>query len=435
MFSPKDVYKQSRVLYIIEAALEYFISMSFESVYLCRLTAFLGFSDTLTGILTAFVSLGATFQIFALFIAKERNVKGMVTAGHIISQLFFCLCYFIPFFAISAKAKVALFVVILLFAYVIHNLIHPFKISWYMSLIEDAKRGRFTALKETVSLLGGMAFSYALGYIIDSCTVAGRLKAIAFLVIGFIMVAFTLIHSFTLVFSKEKAEVVYNKKTSLKGVWEILSDKKLLIILPVSVLWNVAMYFTRPFLGTYQEQELQFTAQLSSIIIIAGSLLRAVFAHPFGKIADKSSFANMLVICMVIEIASFFIMAFTTPVLHTEFLYWLHFALYCIGMAGINSATINLIYDYVKKEKITCALAVNTSLAGLIGFLATLMASPVVSTIQANGNTLFGLTVYAQQVLSFVSGIIAVGILLYLIFVVKKIDKNKDNDSGDNKEE
>ena len=147
----KDIYKKSRLLYIIEATLEYFISMAFTEVYICRLTAFLGFSDSMTGILTSFISLGATFQIFALFIGKERNVKGMVTAGHIISQLLFCLCYFIPFFTVQKEVKATLFIVALLAAYIIHYIIHPFKISWYMSLIDNSKRGEFTATKEIVN--------------------------------------------------------------------------------------------------------------------------------------------------------------------------------------------------------------------------------------------------------------------------------------------
>ena len=424
----KDEYKISRFLYILEATLEYFISMAFTEVYICRLTAFLGFSDGMTGILISFMSLGATFQILALLIGKERNVKGMVTVGHIISQLFFCLCYFIPFFTVSAEIKIAIFIAVLLVAYMVHNLIHPFKISWYMSLVDDKKRGRFTAIKEIVSLIGGMGFSYVLGYIIDSNTLDGELQSMAFVIIGVIMLYFTAFHSATLIFSKEKTEVVYNKKLSIKGLKEILLDKKLLMIIPIAVLWAIANYFSRPFMGTYQKTELQFSAQMSSIIIIAGSLARVLFATPFGKIADKSSFSNMLIVCMVIEAIAFLTMVFATPLLHTEFLYWIYYILYCVGMAGINSATINLIYDYIDKDKITGALAIKTSLAGIIGFIATLIATPIVTSIQSQGNQIFGMTVYAQQLLSLISCIITIGIIFYLVFVVKKADRAKQEE-------
>ena len=426
IITEKDIYQKSRLLYIIEATLEYFIAMAFGEVYICRLTEYLGFSDSLTGILTGFVSLGATFQIFALFIGKERSVKGLVTAGHIISQLFFCLCYFIPYFEIPTELKITLFIVILLSAYMIHNAIHPFKIAWYMSLVDNKKRGTFTATKEIVSLVTGMAFSYLLGWIVDSNTVDGEVQTLAFLIIGLMLVGFTVFHSITLVFSKEKKETVYNKKTSAKELGKILLDKKLLLIIPISIVWSIATHFSRPFMGTYQKSELGFTAQISSIIVIVGSFSRALISRPFGKFADKYTFTNMLIVCMGIEAVAFILMALATPVLHTEFLYVIFYALYSIGMAGINSATINLYYDYVDKDKITRALALKTSLAGIIGFIATLAASPIVTAIQANNNQVFGMTIYAQQLLSFVSCLITIGIILYLIFVVKKADRAKD---------
>ena len=203
-------------------------------------------------------------------------------------------------------------------------------------------------------------------------------------------------------------------------------DKKLLLIIPISIVWSIATHFSRPFMGTYQKSELGFTAQISSIIVIVGSFSRALISRPFGKFADKYTFTNMLIVCMGIEAVAFIMMALATPVLHTEFLYVIFYMLYSIGMAGINSATINLYYDYVDKDKITRALALKTSLAGIIGFVATLLASPIVTAIQANNNQVFGMTIYAQQLLSLVSCLITIGIILYLVFVVKKADKAKE---------
>lgn len=87
----KDGYGFSRLLYIIEAALEYFVSLAVSSVYLAKLTGYLGFSDTLTGILSSFVSLGCGFQIIAIFLANKRPVKRWVTLLHCISQVMFAL--------------------------------------------------------------------------------------------------------------------------------------------------------------------------------------------------------------------------------------------------------------------------------------------------------------------------------------------------------
>lgn len=96
-------------------------------------------------------------------------------------------------------------------------------------------------------------------------------------------------------------------------------------------------------------------------------------------------------------------------------------------MAGINSAMINLIYDYVTPEERTGALALNQSFSGIAGFLATLALSPVMRIIKQNGNTLFGIPVYAQQLFSLISFIIVLILIAYLLLVIRKLPRaNKE---------
>ena len=64
--------------------------------------------------------------------------------------------YFLPLLPISREWQVAILVASLLSAHIIHNAINSPKINWCMSLIDEHKRGRFTANKEIVSLLSGM---------------------------------------------------------------------------------------------------------------------------------------------------------------------------------------------------------------------------------------------------------------------------------------
>ena len=104
-------------------------------------------------------------------------------------------------------------------------------------------------------------------------------------------------------------------------------------------------------------------------------------------------------------------------------MYIVYYVLYSIGCAGINSSIINLIYDYVDKDKRVSALALVNTASGFAGFLATLAVSPLVSYIQENGNRVFGMNLYAQQLLSAFS-VLGVGcVLIYLFFVVSKIKR------------
>ena len=70
--------------------------------------------------------------------------------------------HFIPLFNFSKTAKTIIFVVAIVLAYLIYNIIHPKKIGWMMSVVDYNNRGDFTAKKEMTSLIFGMIFSYSM---------------------------------------------------------------------------------------------------------------------------------------------------------------------------------------------------------------------------------------------------------------------------------
>ena len=90
-------------------------------------------------------------------------------------------------------------------------------------------------------------------------------------------------------------------------------------------------------------------------------------------------------------------------------------------MGGINSALINLCYDYVSPEKRVHALAITQALAGLAGFFATLVASLLVDKIQTNGNEIFGISMYAQQFMSLIAFSLTIVVIIYVsIALIRK---------------
>lgn len=419
----KDEYKSSRIFYIIEATLEYFIAILVQNAYLANVTKEIGMSDALTGILNSFVSLGCGFQIFAIFLANKRPVKRWVTLLHSLNQLFFAAMYFVPFFEFTKTAKVVLLIVFLLLGHVINNIVNSPKINWYMSLIDDKKRGRFTANKEIVSLISGMLFTFAVGAVIDHYKAAGDIRT-AFIFSGVGILVLMALHTATLLSSKEKPVQKTQTLPTGKMLKDLFRDKTLFKIILVSVLWNVAHYAAIPFYGSYQRTELGFSMTFISVLSALYAVCRSLFSRPLGRFADKHSFSSMLNVCFVVVAVGFSVNAFTVPS-NGKVLYTVYYMLYAIGMAGINSSEINLIYDYVAPEKRVVALALKSTLAGFAGFFTTLIVSPLVSYIQKNGNALFGLHVYAQQVCSALAVIGTLIALLYLNVVVKKIKDNR----------
>ncbi len=414
MQKKNDPARLGRLMYVIEAALEYFISLMVTSAYLARITASLGFSDSLTGVLSSFVSLGCLFQLGAITLFRNaRSVKKPILSCHIINQTLFALVYLTPILPVEGWMKSVLFLVCFCGAYVISNVITSPKTNWLMSHVPDTSRGSFTAVKEIVSLLSGIVFTTATGVAFDALDATGD-KSLAFIVGAIVIFVLMILHTCSLIPVPEKEVEAGQNGGSVR---ELLRDKKFWRVCIACSLWYVAYYASMPFFGSYQIKELGFSMTFVSIITIAHSVVRAVVSPFVGRYADRHSFSKMVELCFIIAAASFAVNVFTVPENGSVF-FTLYFCLHGAAWAGINSAVMNLIYDYVDEKNRRNALAINYAISGTAGFLATCLMSPVVDLIQANGNTLLGMRLYPAQFVSAFALVVTVVVIVYVHVVL-----------------
>ena len=230
-------YKRSRIMYIIEAALEYLISILVADMYLAALTRELGISESLTGIISSFISLGCVFQLCSLLIRKARP-KRLVMALSILNQLLFMLLYVVPLTGWNPNVKIIVFVVVILLAYFFYNIAHPKKIDWFMSLVDNEQRGTFTAKKEAISLVVGVVFTFAMGAVIDYYKET-NIKT-AFIICGISIFALTILHTLTMIFTidKQKNEVCENCDANepKSNIFSVFKDKSIIKVTLVFVL-------------------------------------------------------------------------------------------------------------------------------------------------------------------------------------------------------
>jgi len=410
----KDEYRASRILYIIQAAVEYFIATLAGGAYLAKITSAVGIPDDVTAILTATVSLGVGFQLFALFISRNRRAKSFVVPWSLVYQLLFTLLYILPIVDWDRQTKTALLFLLLIAGHVINNVINAPRVRWLMGLVEEHKRGSFTAVKEIVSLLSGMAFFNTVGYVIDKFEAEGNLTG-AFVTLGITILLLTVAHTLILLFTKEKAPVgaAENSEPIFTQIKDVVCDKNLWRVLPVSILWSVASHVATPFYGTFQINELGFTMLTVTIMSAVSSLSRACVSLPFGKIADRYSYATLLKLCFPIAGFAFLLNVFAHGTAG-PYLFGAYLILHAVSLAGINGAAINLIYDAVPYERRVGAIAIRGALSGFIGFFSTLAVRPLARYIQERGNEFLGMNVYAQQVLSAISTLLIIVIIIYL---------------------
>jgi len=409
--------KRSQTLYIIEAALEYLISILVTGSFLATLTGALGFSDSLTGILSSMISLGCLFQLLSILLRRKR-VKNIVIGLSVANQVLFLLLYILPVTGLSANAKVVLFVLFVFSAYVIYYFAHPKKTNWLMSLVDDGSRGIFTANKEIVSLAAGMIFSFLMGTLLDRFTQSQNTSA-GFLVSAGVMLALILFHTGCMVFTVER-EIPQPKEASLKeNIRDVLGNKNLLRVTFVFVIYYIARYSSFPFYGTYQINELGFSLQFVSLLTILSSVVRILVSKFWGRYADRNSFAAMISKCLTVLAAAFICAALAVPS-NGKVMFALYYIFEGISMGGLNSALTNMVFDYAPYEKRADSLAVCQAAAGTVGFVTTLCISPLVTHIQNSGNTLFGIPVYAQQAVTLIALLFTVLTIAYVQLVLVK---------------
>ncbi len=404
-------FKRSRLMYIFEAALEYLISILVTGPFLATITKELGVSDSLTGILSSVISLGCLFQLLSLSVRKLK-VKKLVVVFSVINQAFFMLLYVIPLTGAKNQIKILLFAVLICAAYIIYNFAHPKKISWLMSLVDEGGRGAFTANKEIVSLVCGMLFSFLMGAVIDRFAEAGQIRT-AFILSTAVIFALMLLHTLTMIFTAERETPDCKSGNLLAGVKELAKNKQIIKITGVFVLYNISNFASVPFYGTYQINELGLSLKTVSVLVIFGNISRILVSRLWGKYADRKSFAAMTEKCLMFLGVSQLCAVFAVPKTGTA-MFALYYIFYGVAMGGINSALINLVFDYAAPEKRSDFLAITQAVSGLAGFLTTLCISPLVTAVQKSSFTISGVPIYAQQLCTLISLLFTVASVIYV---------------------
>ena len=163
--------------------------------------------------------------------------------------------YIIPLTGMSKGLKILLFILFLVIASIINNIVAPQKSVWTVSIISDNGRGNFFATNEMVSLISGIFISLFASGIIDSYEARGEINT-AFIILGISIIALSVIQGILLMFCKEKKIDVAPNEPMAQKLKSVILDKNFLLLLPYFALSSAAMHASSPFASTYALGEL-----------------------------------------------------------------------------------------------------------------------------------------------------------------------------------
>ncbi|MCQ2480405.1 MAG: MFS transporter [Clostridia bacterium] len=416
-------YKKSRGLYTAQCMFEYFIAILMADAFLAKLLKSIGLSDALTGILSSLISVTFLFQLLSIPLAgKIKKVKKPMIILDTLSQLLFAAVYIVPFLSFGTGGKGVTVTILILLAYLMLYLNSSICYKWGNSFVMPENRGTFSAVKEMISLLGGVIFTLAAGFILDRYEENGNLEGgFRFTAIG--MAAICVCNFICFFFMDDK---ILSESTADQSAKVILKrtflNKNVRNAMLLTGIVEFAKYFSIGFMGTYKTIELGFSVGTIQIINVVANMCRFFISKPLGKYSDKHSFSDGYFLGILMSVGAYIIGIFTTP--KTRWLIIAFTVIINMSYAGTGQNTYNMMYAYVDDEHILSAIAVNNSVRGIFGFLASFAGSAVLDFIQKSGNTFMGTGIYAQQVLCAFSALISIAAM---IFNKKVVSKQKQN--------
>lgn len=413
-------YKRSRSVYMAQCTFEYLLSLLVTDAFLTKLLLHLGLDDMTIGIISSFITLAFVIQIFSLFLYKlKMNSKMMTLIFYSAGRLLFSSLYVIPFIPMkSATVKIVVMSFILVAyscSYMVLNILYK----WGNSFVEPNRRASYSATKEMLSLASGIIFTAVVGYVFDAMEAGGNIERgfIIIAVLAFVISATDII-CMLLIKREDTVPAEQSRKHFKDIIANTLGNKNFRSVILFTVIYNVAVYLTNGFLGTFKVNDLMISVFIIQIFNIVGDVMRIAVSKPFGRFSDKRSFAAGMSVALVILAAGYLTLVFTTQ--KTWGLIALYTVLYAVAIAGLNQNSFNIAYSYVASDYITEALAIKNCIGGLCGFGASLLGSRILKYIQSNGNSIFGIHIYGQQLLGGISFLLVIAALAVMVFVVGK---------------
>ena len=412
-------YKRSRTAYKWECTFEYFVALLVGDAFLAKLLTSLGFTDAEAGIVSSLITLAFLFQLLAVFVVRKiTNTKLIAIIFHTTSQLFFMSLYLIPFMPFAAAIKKPLVVACIVVAYFGNYMVSTVIFRWGNSFVEPGKRASFTAGKEIISLVSGMVVSFAVGYIMNQFEATNNLKGgFIFAAIAIFIFCLSDLTMLLLIKNDKKPKVEKGQGASMKEIVQnTFFNKSFMSVVVLTILWDSSRFMVIGFLGTYKN--MLYSLSVVQLVNIIAQFGRAVFSKPFARYTQKRTFAKGVELGLVIAATAMFVNIFTTPA--TAFLIIIYTVLYNVCMAGVSGNLTNITYSYVDSRYFAEASAIKNSIGGIFGFCASLVGGKILAAVQANGNVVFGIHMYGQQLLSAISFLMMIITILFAHFVVSR---------------
>jgi len=436
---------RSRKFFTVDGISSQSILMLCTGAFLVKLLKYLGVNDTLNGLISSIPALTGLFQIIgAKYAGRLKKSKLFVSSLALTHRLIFASLFFLPLLRTTTANKTILFVILLSLAYMIGQLITPAASNWLMSLTPQNIRGRYLGLREKYMIVISSSITLIAGRMLDFFEF-NNLLSMGFMAVGFLILilgiinftALSMIHEplintsdidthesekYGSILKRDNKASKQNNEIHKIKIKEIFANENFRKILNITAMWSISFNIVIIYWGIYLVVDLKLSITYLMFIALMGSLIRMFLAGFWGRIADRTSWANVLKIIFFLLGCIHILLSFVVPK-YGFITYAVGSLLAAIPWAGMNFAMFGIQFDFAPHENRSSYIATNGTLAGFSSFTGALIGGLSVYLIQKYGLTIFGTKIYAQQLLMAISGVMIISCSIYVKFVIEKMTK------------
>lgn len=416
-----EAYAITRKLYPYESMVEYLCTLLTSGTFFAKLSISLGVSDAVTALISTLASFVCAFQFVSGRIARFTPVKPWLIPVTLVTRLAMVAMFLLPFVKVENLTDVLL-LLLMLVAQTTLTIVSPIKQNVFLSAVEEKERVRYLAGHRAVSLLFGAPIVLFGGLFIDTMENRGMLKE-AYLCIALLLSVFTVLHILVLCLSKEPPTKVSEHKNLFADFGALIKNREYRSFLLILLLHHVAMGILPPFLDTYVQREMGFSISVLgaiSALSLLLFLLGLILVRKYGKKLRPTTGRTAYFIAYILYDVIWLTMTPENGIVV--------YVIICFAAGVINSmhtiSYVPLIFQTVREEERTSALALAGATTGLVTFLSVLCVSPFFNMMQKNGVVIFGVSLYAQQVLAVISALVRIGILVLWLSMCRKMKRS-----------
>lgn len=445
----KEDYKKSRVYYTAADSAAQTIVQLAGGTFLASIMSYSNISDANIGIITSLVSFAALSQLFLMNYFQRLKKYKLLVCVTALQRLLFALIYLVPLLSIHNTISSILIVALYFIGQVFVQIGTPASQDWIASLVPSRLRGKYFSIKDSVAIFLVSSTMLVGGFVLDYFK--SRDIVTGFIIIGSMIFILTMVNVFSLSKMKEpkisytnehgqemhgrlakKAKIQDNSIKNGQGIIpelkEAFGDRKFRKAFTVQCLFTFGFYISTPFFASYQINDLKLPYTFIMLVGFIANIYRIYITPKFGRLADKYGMAKLLRYTLFALGLNIFTMAITVPanaypmLIIGSILSSTAWAFVGIGLFGIQ-------LDFYKNEKRMIWLTITSSVSGIFGFLVSVLGGVTLNYLQQSNLELFGIKIYAQQVLSLI-GFLALSFATFYIkhyIETEKIDTNRSD--------